>query len=63
MYWLILVTLFSVQQTGATSTTLHVGTFGSMSDCQNAAKAAVYTKGDQSPSVSFVCVSSGTLGQ
>ena len=63
MYWLILVTLFSVPQAGATSTTLHVGTFDSMADCQNAAKAGVYTKGDQSPSISFLCVSAGKLSQ
>jgi hypothetical protein len=61
MYWLILVTLFSGPQASATSTVLHVGTFGSMADCQNAAKAGVYIKGDQSPMISFLCVNSGTL--
>jgi hypothetical protein len=60
MYWLILVTLFSGPQTSTTST-LHVGSFGSMADCQNAAKAGVYIKGDQSPAISFLCVNSGTL--
>ena len=69
MVWLILVFFYqfaTVHGPGATSNStsamLHVGTFTSIADCENAANAArIVGRPSEQPGFSFVCVSSGTL--
>jgi hypothetical protein len=68
MFWLVMISTYvylggpnEVTSNNATGA-LHVGTFATMADCEGAASAAKYiNRMGVTPSVSFICVRSGTL--